>query len=83
MQDDEPTQETKDTVDAFIAEGEYKVGGPGPHMSDAEIQAVLDELTARIESTLPDGTELERALATVDAYQYFMQRLLAGRDGEE
>jgi hypothetical protein len=80
MEDDEPTQETKDTVDAFIAEGGYNVGGPGPHMSEAEIQAVLDDLTTRIESTLHAGTELEHALATVDAYQYFMQRLLTGRE---
>lgn len=55
--------QTKRAVEEFIDEGGYQVGEPGPHMSEQRIAAVLDELDARLDDALPDGTELERARA--------------------
>lgn len=75
----EPTQATKEVVDSFIDEGDYQLGGPGPHMSESEIEALMDDLHERVEAVLPEASEKERALAIVDAYEYFMSRLLAKR----
>jgi hypothetical protein len=39
-------QQAKNVVDQFIAEGGYEIGGPGTRMSKAEVEAVIDELSA-------------------------------------
>jgi hypothetical protein len=76
MAEDPVPDQTKQAIDALIAEGDYRVGGPGPHLTEDQIAELTDELDARLDRVIPAGTELEQANARIDAYQYFLARVL-------
>jgi hypothetical protein len=68
--------QAKQTIDAFIAEGGYTAGGPGPHMTEDQVGELIEMLDERLDRVIPPGTELEQAFARIDAYQYFLSRVL-------
>lgn len=72
---DEPLQEVKELVNEFIAEHDFVLGAAEP-ASEAEISATLKELGDQVDAALPAGTELERALAKADAWEYFVAELV-------
>lgn len=46
-------------------------------MSRSEVDAVIADLDRHLDEVITEGSELQRALARIDAYEYFMRRLLA------